>query len=177
VLAEARVRTSGDGRDASLFVPAFEHAFTEATRALRTIVNLRDPKRRLQWNRIALYVAPAIFLDPDIAGPLARRAFSVSGRPSGRNQSSVVFGIITTPTEEVPEGISRVLVLSDPTLDMGALAALDLAEERGIPVEWLPVSSGARIAMDSGTESLDATARVVRRIVHFTENGGALHGS
>jgi hypothetical protein len=73
VLADARVRSSGDGRDATLFLPAFEHAFTEATRALRTIVNLRDPKRRLQWNRIALHVAPAIFLDADIAWTLARR--------------------------------------------------------------------------------------------------------
>src|SRR5262249_20689501 len=35
VLADARVRSSGDGRDATLFLPAFEHAFTEATRALR----------------------------------------------------------------------------------------------------------------------------------------------
>ena len=68
----------------------------------------------------------------------------------------------------------RVLVLSDPTRGMGALAApecdrivaaLDLAERCGVPVEWMPVSSGARIAMDSGTENLDATARVVRRIV------------
>ena len=36
-------------------------------------------------------------------------------------------------------------------------------------------SSGARIAMDSGTENLDATARVVRRIVEFTQRGGAIH--
>src|SRR5262249_1634484 len=35
--------------------------------------------------------------------------------------------------------------------------------------------SGARIAMDSGTENLDATARVVRRIVTFTQSGGAIH--
>jgi len=42
-------------------------------------------------------------------------------------------------------------------------------------VEWIPVSSGARIAMDSGTENLDATARVVRRIVNFTQAGGLIH--
>ena len=42
-------------------------------------------------------------------------------------------------------------------------------------MEWLPVSSGARIAMDSGTENLDATARVVRRIVTFTQAGGVIH--
>ncbi len=303
VLSDARIRSSGDGRDAALFVPAFEHAFTEATRALRNVVNLRDPKRRLQWNRVALYVAPAIFLDADIAWTLARRlapatrnlglekvvvrlevldrevparparpielvisdltgssmeirqrephrdpleprsdyerkvvearrrrlvypyeivrmltgsgrgpepaglgpggslplgsfeefdlaegtsrrAVSVAARAFGQNQSSIVFGIITTPTQKVPEGMSRVLVLSDPTLDMGALAApecdriyaaLELASERGLPIEWIPVSSGARIAMDSGTENLDATARVVRRIVEFTQGGGAIH--
>jgi acetyl-CoA carboxylase carboxyltransferase component len=55
------------------------------------------------------------------------------------------------------------------------VAAIDLAEQRGLPVEWVPVSSGARIAMDSGTENLDATARVVRRIVELTQRGGAIH--
>ncbi len=304
VLADARGRSPEDGREASLHVPAFEHAFYEATRALRTIVRTRDPKRRLQWNRISLFVASEIYLDPDVAQSLARRlapatrnlglekvvvrlkvlerdqpgqaarslefvisdltgsnmeirqrtprtdrllprseyerkvvearrrrlvypyeiirmltgsgrgpapagvapgaalpvgrfeefeldpsserptAVSVSGRPFGENTSSVVFGIITTPTAKVPEGMSRVLILSDPTLGMGSLAApecdrivaaIDLAEQRCIPVEWIPVSSGARIAMDSGTENLDATARVVRRIVRFTQQDGVIH--
>ncbi len=111
-------------------------------------------------------------------------AVSVAGRKPGENTSSVVFGIINTPTRKVPEGMRRVLILSDPTRDMGALAdpecdrvvaAIDLAEKLELPVEWLPVSSGARIAMDSGTENLDATARVVRRIVTFTQGGGTIH--
>ena len=55
------------------------------------------------------------------------------------------------------------------------VAAIDLAERLALPVEWVPISSGARIAMDSGTENLDATARVVRRIVTFTQAGGAIH--
>jgi len=55
------------------------------------------------------------------------------------------------------------------------VAAIDLAERLGIPVEWIPISSGARIAMDSGTENLDATARVARRIITFTERGGVIH--
>jgi acetyl-CoA carboxylase carboxyltransferase component len=105
-------------------------------------------------------------------------------REPGRNSSSVVFGVISTPTEKVPEGVRRVLILSDPTMGMGALAipecdrivaALDLADELGTPLEWVPVSSGARIAMDSGTENLDATARVVRRIVQFTQAGGEIN--
>ena len=56
-----------------------------------------------------------------------------------------------------------------------AMAPTNQGELRKLPVEWLPVSSGARIAMDSGTENLDATARVVRRIVTFTQNGGVIH--
>ena len=109
---------------------------------------------------------------------------SVAGRPPAQNTSAIVFGIIDTPTESVPEGMRRVLILSDPTLGMGSLAAaecdriaaaIDLAEANGLPVEWVPVSSGARIAMDSGTENLDATARVVRRIVTFTQSGGSIH--
>ncbi len=120
-------------------------------------------------------------LDPACDEPRAKSAW---GRPFGRNEAAVVFGIITTPTAKVPEGMSRVLLVSDPTVSMGSLsapecdrivAALDLAEERGIPVEWVPVSSGARIAMDSGTENLDATARVVRSIVRFTQAGGSIH--
>ena len=73
VLADARSRSPDDGREAALHLPAFEHAFYEATRALRTILGERDPERRLQWNRIALFVAPAIYLDPDVAQRLARR--------------------------------------------------------------------------------------------------------
>jgi acetyl-CoA carboxylase carboxyltransferase component len=120
-------------------------------------------------------------LDPRAASPTA---LPVAGRPHGRNDSAIVFGIIETPTESVPEGMRRVLVLSDPTIGMGSLAAaecdrliaaLDLAERSDLPVEWIPISSGARIAMDSGTENLDATARVVRRIITFTQAGGTIH--
>jgi hypothetical protein len=39
----------------------------------------------------------------------------------------------------------------------------------------LPVSSGAKIAMDSGTENLDWTARVLRRLIEFTQAGGEVN--
>ncbi len=119
-------------------------------------------------------------LDPAADRPTAVRVV----RPYGENASAIVFGIITTPTDRVPEGMRRVLILSDPTRGLGSLAdaecdrvvaAIDLAEAQGIPVEWVPVSSGARISMDSGTENLDATARVVRRIVTFTQAEGVIH--
>jgi acetyl/propionyl-CoA carboxylase alpha subunit/acetyl-CoA carboxylase carboxyltransferase component len=105
-------------------------------------------------------------------------------RDPGKNVCAVVMGVISTPTRKHPEGMRRVLVLGDPTVDMGALsaaecdrivAAVDLAEREQIPVEWVAVSAGARIAMDSGTENLDATARVVRRLVTFTDGGGEVN--
>ena len=105
-------------------------------------------------------------------------------RSPGGNPSAVVFGVIGTLEESTGTVLRRVLLLSDPTRDMGALAApecdrivaaIDLAERLGVPLEWLPVSSGARISMESGTENLDATARVARRIITFTRGGGVIH--
>jgi len=134
---------------------------------------------------VRMLTAPAgDFDEHDLGADGQARAVSVRHRPYGRNGCGVVFGIVSTPTEKMPEGMRRVLVLSDPTRDLGALgapecdrivAAIDLAERLSLPVEWIPVSSGARIAMDSGTENLDATARVVHRIVTFTQRGGSIH--
>ncbi|HXJ32416.1 MAG TPA: carboxyl transferase domain-containing protein [Candidatus Eisenbacteria bacterium] len=289
VLAQVRGRDTGEGGDTPLHVAAFERQFHQATALLRAARSLRDPRRRLHWNRLVVDLAPAVALDREAVDQIARRlapatrhlglekvivqlrlgspagvvpievvvsdltgahmetaireprtaplepagdyernvvearrrrlvypyeilrmltrrnghptaasfeeydldptapaprAASVAGRPYGRNQAGIVFGVLSTPTDKVPEGLRRVLILSDPTRDMGALAAaecdrivaaFDLAEACGLPVEWIPVSSGARIAMDSGTENLDATARVARRIVTFTEAGGVVH--
>jgi acetyl/propionyl-CoA carboxylase alpha subunit/acetyl-CoA carboxylase carboxyltransferase component len=307
VLADVLDRPAEEGGDPDYFVPIFERAFHEAGRTLRHILSTRDPGRRLQWNRVVLFLVHPMSLNRGTAQSLAQRlhpatrhlglervtvrlrvldparpkqqpnevelivsdlsgagidvtwrephrapllpvteyerrvvtakrrglvypyeiirmlvgsedvesqrvgrqglpssalprgsfaeydlhpdadpprAISVAGRQPGKNTSSVVFGVISTPTSKVPEGMRRVLILSDPTRDMGALAApecdrimaaIDLAEQLSLPVEWLPVSSGARIAMDSGTENLDATARVVRRIVTFTQAGGVIH--
>jgi acetyl-CoA carboxylase carboxyltransferase component len=292
VLADVRGQ-AGNGIDATAaHVAAFERAFHQAASALRALRSAHDPRRRLHWNRLAIFLGPPVALDvasmeriarrlapatrhlglekvvvrarirdrtspavavepvevvvSDLTGghmeitlrasrtaPLepahhyqrrvveARRrrlvypyeiirmltgrnggttasfeeydlvsrsdrprARSVGGRPHGENRAGIVFGILTTPTDKVPEGMRRVLILSDPTRDMGALAApecdriiaaIDLAEERRLPVDWVPISSGARIAMDSGTENLDATARVARRLVRFTERGGVVH--
>jgi acetyl-CoA carboxylase carboxyltransferase component len=304
VLAEVRGRHAGgdDRATGERWIPAFERSFHEAARTLRKTLAERDERRRLQWNRIAVFVAPEVMVRPELArrlsvdlfpatrhlgldrvvvrlrlvdpeapdapardrevviadptgsridiawreprraalepasdyerrlvearrrglvypyeivrmltgggvgregGPAERgfapgafeeydldpavrrpRALRVAERPYGQNASAVVFGVVSTPTDSVPEGMRRVLILSDPTIGMGSLAApecdrivaaIDLAETLGVPVEWVPVSSGARISMDSGTENLDATARVVRRIVTFTRQGGVIH--
>ncbi len=113
-----------------------------------------------------------------------QRAVSVKGREYGRNDSNVVFGVVRNQDPESGGSYRRVLVLSDATGDMGSLAesecrrviaALDLAEAHQLPLEWIPISSGARIDMESGTENLDWTAAVLRRIVEFTQAGGEIN--
>ena len=105
-------------------------------------------------------------------------------RPPGRNDAGLVAGIARTPTDRYPEGMQRVILLGDPTKALGSLAepecrriiaALDLAEELGVPVEWFALSAGARIAMDSGTENMDWIAAVLRRIIEFTQAGGEIN--
>jgi acetyl/propionyl-CoA carboxylase alpha subunit/acetyl-CoA carboxylase carboxyltransferase component len=105
-------------------------------------------------------------------------------RPPGQNQANVVVGLVTNTTARYPDGMTRVIILSDPTRGMGNLsepecrrivAALDLADERGIPVEWFAVSAGALISMESGTENMDWIGAVLRRIVEFTQAGGEIN--
>jgi len=111
------------------------------------------------------------------------RLLPVSREPGG-NTANLVVGLIRNFTAKHPEGMERVLLVSDAGRGMGSfaepecrriIAALDLAEERGIPVDWVPISAGAKIAMDSGTENLDWTALALRRIVEFTQAGGAVN--
>ncbi|WP_407561146.1 carboxyl transferase domain-containing protein [Streptomyces sp. 184] len=117
--------------------------------------------------------------DLDDAGTLAPVT-----RPKGLNKAGLVAGVATTPTDRYPEGVTRVVLLGDPVKALGALseaecarvvAALDLAERLRVPVEWYALSAGARIAMDSGTENMDWIARALRRIVHFTQEGGEIN--
>jgi len=105
-------------------------------------------------------------------------------RPPGGNRAGLVVGLARTLTVRHPEGVSRVVLLGDPTRALGAvaqaectrvIAALDLAERLGVPVEWFALSAGARISMDSGTENMDWVALALRRIVTFTQGGGEIN--
>ncbi|WP_405494007.1 carboxyl transferase domain-containing protein [Nocardia sp. NBC_00511] len=105
-------------------------------------------------------------------------------RPKGRNKAAIVAGVVVTRTEQHPDGITRVVLLGDPTKSLGALsepecrrviAALDLAEQMGVPLEWYALSSGARISMESGTENMDWVAAALKRIVEFTQGGGEIN--
>ena len=105
-------------------------------------------------------------------------------RAPGLNSAGVVAGLVSTPTVKYPEGITRVALFGDPTKALGTVAvrecaivvaAIDLAEEKGIPVEWFTLSSGAKISMDSGTENMDGVARALRRLITFTQGGGEVN--
>jgi acetyl/propionyl-CoA carboxylase alpha subunit/acetyl-CoA carboxylase carboxyltransferase component len=105
-------------------------------------------------------------------------------RPPGANTANLVVGVIRNVVPTVPEGMRRVLVAGDPSRSLGALAepecrrivaAIDLAERLGLPVEWFAVSSGARISMTSGTENMDWIGAVLRRIITFTQAGGEIN--
>jgi acetyl-CoA carboxylase carboxyltransferase component len=105
-------------------------------------------------------------------------------RPWGENSANLVVGLIRNATAKHPEGLARVVLLGDPSRSLGALAepeclrilaALELAEERQLPLEWFALSSGARISMTSGTENMDWIGAVLRRIIEFTQAGGEIN--
>ncbi|MFZ2176849.1 MAG: biotin carboxylase N-terminal domain-containing protein [Rhodococcus sp. (in: high G+C Gram-positive bacteria)] len=105
-------------------------------------------------------------------------------RPYGQNTAGLVVGVVTTVTPRHPEGMTRVALFGDPTKALGTVAkaecarlvaAVDLAEKLGVPVEWFALSSGATISMDSGTENMDWVSRGLRRLITFTQNGGEVN--
>jgi acetyl/propionyl-CoA carboxylase alpha subunit/acetyl-CoA carboxylase carboxyltransferase component len=105
-------------------------------------------------------------------------------RAKGKNTAAIVAGVVTTRTERHPEGVTRVVLLGDPTKALGAvsepecsrvIAALDLAERMRVPLEWFALSAGARISMSSGTENMDWVAAALKRIITFTQDGGEIN--
>ena len=105
-------------------------------------------------------------------------------RQPGLNTAGIICALVTTRTPLYPEGITRVVLSGDPTRGLGAvaepecrriIAALDLAEQMQVPVEWFTLSSGARISMDSGTENMDWVGAALRRIIEFTQAGGEIN--
>ena len=114
----------------------------------------------------------------------AGQALAPVDRAPGANTSGVVVGVVRSFTARHPEGMTRVVLLGDPTMALGSIAepesrrviaALDLADRLGAPAEWFTLSAGAKIAMDSGTENMDWVAAVLRRIIEFTQAGGELN--
>jgi acetyl-CoA carboxylase carboxyltransferase component/biotin carboxyl carrier protein len=105
-------------------------------------------------------------------------------RPHGENRANIIVGLIRNFTTKYPEGMERVMLLGDPSKDLGALAepecrrimaAIDLASARRIPLEWFAISAGAKISMDSGVENMEWIASVLRRLVEFTQANGEVN--
>ena len=105
-------------------------------------------------------------------------------RPYGENKAGIIVGIIRNFTAKHPEGMTRILLLGDPSKELGALAepecrrilaALERARDKKVPVEWFTLSAGAKISMDSGVENMDWIARVLRSLVEFTQSGGEVN--
>jgi acetyl/propionyl-CoA carboxylase alpha subunit/acetyl-CoA carboxylase carboxyltransferase component len=105
-------------------------------------------------------------------------------RPTATNSAGVVVGVLRNRTPRYPEGMARIALLGDPSRALGSLAepecrrimaALDKAQREQLPVDWFALSAGAKIAMDSGTESMDWIAAVLRRIIEFTQAGGEIN--
>ena len=138
-------------------------------------------------------LVPLITRSPDrggATGTFAEYDLDESGSPvpvnqaPGSNTANLVLGVVTTPTERYPEGMTRVVLLGDPTQALGAiaepecrrvLAAIELAHRFDAPIEWFAVSAGAKIAMDSGSETMDWISRVLRGIIEFTQKGGEIN--
>ena len=105
-------------------------------------------------------------------------------RPYGQNKANIIIGVIRNFTSRYPEGMTRVILLGDPSKDLGALAepecrrimaAIDLAEDLNAPLEWFALSAGAKISMESGVENMDWIAQVLRRLIEFTQAGGEVN--
>jgi biotin carboxylase/acetyl-CoA carboxylase carboxyltransferase component/biotin carboxyl carrier protein len=117
--------------------------------------------------------------DLDAAGALAPVE-----RPPGHNTANIVAGVLRSYTPDVPEGITRVVLLGDAHKEMGSLAepecrrilaAIDLAERMAVPLEWFALSAGAKISRQSGTENMDWISAVLRRIIEFTQRRGEIN--
>ncbi len=138
-------------------------------------------------------LVPMLVRNPDHRGPIGTfTEYDLDGsfapvpvdRAPGGNSASIVLGTVTTATGRYPEGMTRVVLIGDPTRALGALAeaecrrvvaAIELARRLDAPIEWFAVSAGAKIAMDSGTENMDWISRVLRAIIEFTQDGGEIN--
>lgn len=134
------------------------------------------PPAPAEMLRIALSSAPSgRFREMDLTDSGVKRV----RRPLGDQDSGVVIGEISHRFNG--QVIRRVWICGDADKQLGAvaepecrriIAALDYAKERALPVEWVALSSGARVSLESGTENMDWCALVVRRLIEFTQAGG-----
>jgi acetyl-CoA carboxylase carboxyltransferase component len=132
--------------------------------------------------RLARFTQGAEFVELDVdVDPVRPDRLVEVVRPCAERRAGVVVGRLSHRLAPHAEPVERVWLCGDATRSLGAVAepecrrivaAIDLAEREGLPLEWVAVSAGARISMTSGTENMDWCAAVVRRLVEFTQAGG-----
>ncbi|MEM9514500.1 MAG: carboxyl transferase domain-containing protein [Actinomycetota bacterium] len=132
-------------------------------------------------------IPPGTWSEWDLVGPPdedGNPTLVAVNRLVGENTANIVVAVVRNDSRKYDDGMHRVAIVGDPSRGMGNLAeaecrriiaALDLAEELGVPAEWHAVSAGAKIAMDSGTENMDWISAVLRRIIEFTQAGHHLN--
>ncbi|MEO7751837.1 MAG: carboxyl transferase domain-containing protein [Terracoccus sp.] len=105
-------------------------------------------------------------------------------RAPGLNTAGIIVAVVTSVTDRHAAPVTRVALSGDPLRSLGSvaeaecarvIAAIDLADEMGVPLEWYALSAGARISMDSGTENMDWVAKALKRIIEFTQAGGEIN--
>ena len=104
-------------------------------------------------------------------------------RPVATNTASIVVGLIRNRTGATPRHAARGAAgRPDAQARLARRAGVRARDRRArpggaldVPVRWFAVSSGAQIAMDSGTENMDWVAAALRRIVSFTQAGGEIN--
>ena len=185
------VSSPGAGGLQITFRPVPEHPLKPLDSYTQKVVRLRSRNLAYPYEIVKMLapsqeemkstLPPGEFTEYDLDGD--NRLVQVD-RPLGLNTANIVVGTITNFTSKVPEGMKRVILLGDPSRGMGSLAepecrrinaALALAREEQIPVEWFAVSAGAKISMDSGVENMDWIAAVLRELVLFTQAGGEVN--
>lgn len=152
----------------------------------RKVIDLKQKGLPYAYDILRLLAPPAEASGPFPPGEFVEHDLDAAGRllpvdrPPGENQANVVVGLVRNFTERYPEGMTRVALLGDASRGLGALAepecrriqaALALAAELRVPVDWFALSAGARIAMESGSENMDWIARVLRSLVERTQAG------
>jgi acetyl/propionyl-CoA carboxylase alpha subunit/acetyl-CoA carboxylase carboxyltransferase component len=183
---------SPSGRDVLLtFTPPADQPIAPLSAYAQRVVRMRERGFVYPYELVKLLtparggargeLPPGEFQEWDLDGE--GRLAPVERTPGG-NTANLVVGVIRNFTAKQPEGMARVILLGDPSRELGSfaepecrriIAALDLAESLRVPVEWFAVSAGAKIAMDSGTENLDWTAAALRRLIEFTQAGGEVN--
>ncbi|MBA2661196.1 MAG: ATP-grasp domain-containing protein [Bradymonadaceae bacterium] len=161
-----------------------ERPVASISRHERGIVKARERGLFYPYEVVTWLCQTGSFEELDLEAEDSLALCSVKGRAFGENSANLVVGCVSNASARFGEGICRVLIVGDATRTMGSLGeaecrrivgAIDWAQRHQLPIEWVALSSGARISFDSGTENLDWTAQVLRRVVEFTQAGGTIH--